>query len=71
MDSFGGPFATALRTDVMGAALTDAEKKALETIAKEAGVDVNTASTDPAMAAAARARVAASGAPGAAAAAKT
>jgi hypothetical protein len=57
-EAFGGPFAAAMESKEQGAPLTSEEKKALEEIADQAGVDEAQARRDPGMTRSARARAA-------------
>ena len=59
-EAFGGPFGKALESEVVGAPLTNLERDMLEQLAEEANLDGTAAARDPGIAAAARARAAAS-----------
>lgn len=59
-EAFGGPFGKALESEVVGAPLTNLETDMLRQLAEEANMDETAAARDPGMAAAARARAAAS-----------
>ena len=59
-EAFGGPFGKALESEIVGAPLTKLEEDMLRQLADEANMDASAAARDPGMAAAARARAAAS-----------
>ena len=59
-EAFGGPFGKALESGTVGAPFTHLEKDMLKQLAEEANMDETAAGRDPGIAAAARARAAAS-----------